>query len=83
MDPKKNSNQEEQAQWLPLGLCMGVALGTALGSATGNMALWMSLGLSLGVAIGVAIGLGLDAAKKKNAPAEETEKKDEGTEPEE
>ncbi len=79
MDPKKNSNQEEQAQWLPLGLCMGVALGTALGSATGNMALWMSLGLSLGV----AIGLGLDAAKKKNAPAEETEKKDEGTEPEE
>ena len=57
----KNGDQD-QMQYMPIGMSIGVALGVAVGAFTHNIALCMCMGLSIGMAVGTFI----DAKTKQN-----------------
>ncbi|MBR2472763.1 MAG: hypothetical protein IKB44_02285 [Clostridia bacterium] len=58
----KQNNNENQVQYMPIGMSIGVALGVAVGAFTHNIALCMCMGLSIGMAVGTFI----DAKTKQN-----------------
>ncbi len=58
----KQNNNENQVQYMPIGMSIGVALGVAVGAFTHNMPICMCVGLSIGMAVGTFI----DAKTKQN-----------------
>ncbi|MBQ2819137.1 MAG: hypothetical protein IJF14_01990 [Clostridia bacterium] len=69
----KQKNNENQVQYMPIGMSIGVALGVAVGAFTHNIALCMCMGLS----IGMAVGCGIDA-KIRSAKEEKTKEENDG-----
>ena len=53
MDNKKED--DNQYQYMPIGMSIGLAIGVAIGAALGNIPLYMCIGLSIGVGIGAVI----------------------------
>lgn len=58
MTKKVNENNTE---YMPIGMCMGISIGTAIGVATDNLSIYMPIGLSIGMCIGALI----DAQNRK------------------
>ena len=75
---KDNKNQENEMQYMPIGMCIGIGIGTAIGAATGNIPMFMSAGLSLGMCIGLLIDRKnrISAESAKNADDNNSEKEE-------
>ena len=69
MDKKDNDNQ---TQYLPIGMCIGLSIGMAIGSAMGNISIGMCMGLGIGLCFGSALD-NLNRAKKNDAEEQKKE----------
>ena len=54
-------DNENNAEYMPIGMCMGISIGTAIGAAMDNIPVYMAVGLSVGMCIGSLI----DAKNRK------------------
>ena len=80
---KKNNQEPNNMQYMPIGMSIGISIGMAIGVAAGNIGVGMCIGLSIGMGVGILIDSRIkknDAGKTENAgetKSEETPKEKE------
>ena len=68
-------DNEDNTEYMPIGMCMGISIGTAIGAAMDNIPVYMAVGLSVGMCIGSLIDAkNRKTEKDKLQPEDEEEK---------
>ena len=65
-------NNDNNIQYMPIGMCLGIGIGMAIGSIFDNI----SIGMCMGLGIGLCFGCCLDTLHRKKSKDESEENND-------
>lgn len=75
MGNKNEKNNEEQENYigmgLTLGMCFGVAIGIAIGNFLNNIPICMCIGIGVGMCLGMGIGACIKSRKQEKDDEDE------------
>lgn len=72
-----NKNDNDNIQFLPIGMCLGISIGMAIGAAFDNIPIGMCLGVGCGSLIGSLLSVAANSNKSKKGEDDTDKSNDE------